>query len=704
MADDHRRFLGRRRELADISKLVRRARLVTLTGVSGVGKTQLALRVAQRVQPSFPDGVWLVSLADLEDENLVAPTVAATLGLREAALGLQQAQPEGREPSDMLVDYLADKRLLLVLDGCEHVLGACAALTETLLRRASRLCVLATSRQALGLFGETIRVVAPLSTPPVNEPVPVQDLPRYEAVRLFTTRAAAAAPGFDLTVDNCLTVMRLCQRMEGIPLALELAAARLKTLPLARILDPPTATVADEPNDAETEPLEVTLNGSLALCSAAERLLWARLSVFSGGFQLDAAEQACTGDGIEQQDVLTLVAELVDKSILTMEGTGPRSRYRMLEAIREYGGRLLTKAGEEVAQRQRHRDYYLRLTEQVRADWMSPRQLEWFARLQDEHANLRAALEFCFSHPGSQDTALALAGGLGRYWLASSGLTEGRYWLDQALQLSAEPSHAMAMALWVNGWLAILQGDTTHGLALLDRSRAIAQQTGDDEALRRAIQFSGLAALFQGEFAKALPLFEEALSRHRQAGDLDGSWLALYQLAITTTHLGDTERALAYGEECLALCDAQEARWSRSYALWVTGSIHWWQGDTERAATLARDSLRLRYSFGDVWGTTLCLEVLSWIATSDQHYENAATLQGACHQLWQAIGTSPTRISYLANAHQACEQQTRTALGEDVFTDLLHQGAQLPTERMVATALEPLPAAQPPARQQRHRA
>jgi len=682
MADSRVHFLGRRRERADLSGLVRRNRLVTLTGVGGVGKTQLALQVAARVDASFRDGVWLIELADLEDGNVLDATVAATLGLREAALGLQQA-PSG--PTHMLAEYLADKRLLLVLDGCEHVRNACAALVHTLLKVAPGLCVLTTSRQPLGLLGETIRVVAPLSVPSADQQVPVEQLPRYEAVQLFIARAAVALPGFVLTADNCLTVLRICQRLEGIPLAIELAAARLRTVPLERILDPLEPTGADD--TTATQPLRATLDATLAQCTPAQRLLWARLSVFSDGVDLEAAEEVCSGNGIDPNEVLDLVAELIDKSILTLQESGSHARYRMRKVIADYGRNLLTQAGERASLRQRHRDYYLHLTKRVEADWMSPRQLEWLTRLRCEHDNLRAALEFCFSGPGSAQAALGLAAGLGRYWLVRSGLTEGRYWLDRALQLEAEPSTATASALWVNGWLAILQGDTSDGLRLLQRSRALAQQLGGDMALRRVVQFSGLAALFQGEFATALPLFEQALTRHREANDLEGIWLALYQLAITTAHLGDTDRALAYGQECLDLCEAREAYWSNSYALWVTGTIRWRQGDAERAAPLIRESLRLRHSFHDVWGTVLCLEVLAWIATAEGHHEHAATLLGGTHKLWRSIGSAPTTVSYLAAAHEQCETTTRTALGEGTYTHLLHHGARLTTEQTVNAAL-----------------
>lgn len=677
MVDSRDNFIGRRGELDEIRTLVRRKRLVTLTGPGGVGKTRLALRVAARVRASFPDGVALVEPGDLEDVNRLAAAVARRLGLREAALALHQA-PHG--PVNMLTEYLAGRRVLLVFDGCEQSLDACAWLIGRLLKAAPELRVLTTSQHALGLSGENVRVVAPLPVPPADRPVPLGELPHFEAVKLFVARAEAAVPGFALTAENCRTVLTLCRRLEGIPLAIELTAARLRDVPLDQVLGPV--------GDGSAQPLRETLRASFARCSPAQRSLWARLSVFTGGFDLDAAEEVCADGEIDRQDVLRLVADLIDKSVLTPVRNGHRTRYRMLEPIREHGETVLTDTGEREVLLWRHCDYYLRLIKRLAVDWMSQRQLDWLICLRVESDNLRAAMTFCFDRPGLPPVGQNIAAVLGRYWFVGNGLTEGRYWLRRSLSAAGQRNPTSATAFWVDAWLAILQGDSGESRGLLDRARAVARQAADDEAMRRVIQFFGLAALFDGEYVDALVLFREALARHRDAGDLDGMSLALYQLAITALQLGDSDGALEYGEECLDLCERHQARWSQTYAWWVTATARWRRGDAEGALPLLRDSLRLRHAYHDVWGTLQCLEVMACIAADHGSSARAGLLLGGAHRLWRSVGSAPERIGFLADEHERCRRRTRAALGEEAFVRELHRGAQLTTEQTVHKALE----------------
>lgn len=677
MADiDHSSFIGRRRELAELAALVRRQRLVTLTGVGGIGKTRLALRVASRAKASFPDGVALVEPGAPEDSRRLAVAMASRLGLREAALGLHQA-PCG--PVAMVTRYLAGKRLLLVLDSCERGLDACAELVALLLKEASGLSVLVTSERILGVFGENVRVVPPLSLPPVDSPVPVRDLPRYEAVQLFLARAVAAVPGFTLTAENCHQVLELCRRVEGIPLAIELTAARLRVVPLELVLDQPGL---DE--GAGTHPLRRTLQASHAACSSAQQSLWARLSVFAGGFELDAAESVCAGGEIERHDVLDLLAELIDRSVLTSERGGNRSRYRMLGPVREYGATALDAAGERDVLRQRHCDYFLDLMRQLDADWMSERQLDWLTRMRVESDNLRAAMTFCFDE-GQARAGETIATVLGRHWFMGSGPAEDRHWLRRSFSMVARPSPT---ALWVDGWLAILQGSSTEGLDLLDRAQAAARQVGDDEAIRRVTQFRGLAALFDRKYANAAALFRAALALHREAGDLDGQWLALYQLAITTAQLADIDRALDYAEQCVDLCETHQARWSQTYAWWVTAAVRWESGDPRSGLPLLRDGLRIRHDLHDIWGTVLYLEVAAWIAADIGSSERAGLLLGGARRLWRSVGSAPERIGFLAAAHDRCEQQTHAALGDEAFTRALRRGEHLTTGQAVNRALD----------------
>jgi predicted ATPase len=600
-------FVGRRREVSEVKRLLGSTRMVTLTGTGGVGKTRLALRVAADLQRSFAAGAWLVELDAVEEPELLGRTVAGALGIED------RSYPE---PVDTLSDYLEDKQLLLVLDNCEHLLDACTMLVGKLLAKAPELRVLATSRQALGVEGEHVLAVPPLPVP-AGELLPTMSgLHQYDAVRLFTERAAEALPGFEVESDNRLTVVQLCQRLDGIPLAIELAAVRLRSLSVEKILDRldnrfQLLTGGNRAALPRQQALSATIDWSYDLCSPEEQTMWARLSVFAGGFDLQAAQEICSGDGIHRQDVFDLVAGLVDKSVLVREGHGVRARYRMLETIRQFGRSRLTALGSERALRIRHRNYYVQLAEQAEEEWFSPRQVEWLTRLQREHGNLRMALEFCMSEPAQVRHGLEMAGALRSFWMGSGLAGEGRRWLELALAVDPAPTRARAKALWVAACLALLPNDLEPALDLLEECHALAQRLGDDSAQAYANEYSGMAALFQGEFPTAFALLREALGGHRASDDLSGISVTLNQLLLVAPIIDDPNAA-AYGEECLFLCETHGAQWSRSYVLWGVALRKWRHGDRSQATDLVRKALRLKRLFHDPWGTGLCLEMLAW--------------------------------------------------------------------------------------------
>ncbi len=380
-------FVGRRRELSETRRLLAASRMLTLTGVGGVGKTRLALRMAAEVRRTFPDGVWFVELAALNDPQLLPHTVANTLELRQVSA----------DPAGDLAVYLEEKRLLVVLDNCEHLTGACAVLASKLLAAAPGLRILATSRHVLGVEGEQILSVPPLSTPDPGQEVLAGDATHYESVSLFLDRATAVAPDFAITEANRAAVVELCRRLDGIPLAIELAAVWLRILSPAQILDRledrfrllASGRPAMPPRQ---QALDATVGWSYDLCSPAERLMWARLSVFSGGFDLEAAEEVCDGDGIPRDDVLNLVASLVNKSIVVRYQATEQTTawYQMLETVRQYGAARLDE--DDLRELQvRHRDHYRRLAKQFGLESFGPRQADWFIRLRREHGNIRCS-------------------------------------------------------------------------------------------------------------------------------------------------------------------------------------------------------------------------------------------------------------------------------------------------------------------------
>ena len=420
-------WVGRGAELATARRLLVTNRVVTLTGTGGVGKTRLARRITTDLGRSFQDGVAFVELAELRNPELLATMVAAKLGLHDQST---------RPPIDAIVDHLRDRRFLLVLDNCEHLAAACATFVETLVVSCPELTVLTTSRQPLELLGEHLLPVPPLSVPGEAELASPAELDRYEAVRLFVDRATTVVPSFTVTEDNFRDIGRLCTDLEGLPLALELAAVRLRSLSVRQIADRLThrLTLLTRSNrfaPSRQQTLRALIDWSYELCSPAEKLVWARASVFSGGFDLEAAEHVCAGPEVEPGTVVDVVHGLVSKSLLVAEDGTDVMRYRMLETLREYGRDRLGAGRTRVARL--HRDWYAGLTARFEAEWIGPDQVDWTRRVTEDHANIRVALDFCAAEPDEAVVGLRMANQLDVYWTVRGFLAEARIWLDKML-------------------------------------------------------------------------------------------------------------------------------------------------------------------------------------------------------------------------------------------------------------------------------
>jgi predicted ATPase len=467
-------FVGRRRELADAKRALSKSRLVTLTGVGGVGKTRVAERVARDRRRAYPHGVWLVELAELPDPALLTQTVLTALGVR--------GQPSG-DGLEALIDFLTSRHLLLVLDNCEHLLDEVAALSAALLRRCPDLQILATSREPLRVVGEAVLPVPPMAAPEPERSGGVAGLSRYDAVALFTERAAAAVPDFALTEDNYRAVAALCYRLDGLPLAIELAAGRLRSLSPAQILSKlddryALLTGGERGRPDRQQTLRASIEWSYQLCTRQEQRLWARLCVFAGSFELDAVEGVCTGD-IAGDEIVDLVSGLVDKSIVVRHERGTVARYRLLETLREFGLERLNEAGDGPALRMRHLQWYAALIHTAKAEWISERQVYWLARLAAESANVRSALDFCLNEHGDADAVMEIMVGipLGVWW-AHGKLGEGRYWLDEALARSSGVTVLRVRALLCNSMLAMVGGEAATGNRLLGEARRV-DSTGE---------------------------------------------------------------------------------------------------------------------------------------------------------------------------------------------------------------------------------
>ncbi|MEQ4723986.1 AAA family ATPase [Nonomuraea sp. B19D2] len=650
------------------------ARLLTLTGVGGVGKTRLALRAAELLRDTYQDGVEVVELATLETGDLLEPAVATALGLR------------GGRPDLMtvLLDYLSGRRMLLVLDNCEHLSAVCAPFVDRLLRAAPRVQVLATSRQTLQVYGEQVLRVAPLPIPTPG--ATLREIARQDSVRLFLERAAGAVPGFTLHPGNMAAVARLVQRLEGIPLAIELAAVRLRTLPLEQLtreLDERLDVLAagDPAALPRHQTLRATIDWSFCLCSPGERRLWARLGMFPGGADLETAEAVCAGEGIDRLDVLDHLAGLVDKSVLIRDGL----RYRMPESLRTYGCEQVPPS--ELRQlRRRYVDHYRKLVEEERVDQMVPEQLERFLRLQRELPNIRVALETCMSEPGLAPVGVGAATAMWCFWLLAGSLTEGRYWLERGLEQVPEDHPVRAAGLWADSMLAIRQGDLVAGMPRLHAAIALARAAGDQRLLAYTLRTKGVAAFLARDAPRGFALVREALALHHAIDDLDGIMFGLY-VGATYGSNEDPRQSAAYGEELLGLCERQHALVFRAYAHLALGVAWWNLGDSRRAEALVTTATEVTGGINDRWCLTQCLEVLAWIAGAREQHDRAAELLGAAHAMWQAVGASPEWMSHHAAWHERCTRQARHALGGPTFTAAFREGARLGSERAVAYAL-----------------
>ncbi|WP_435243053.1 ATP-binding protein [Streptomyces cucumeris] len=552
-----------------------------------------------------------------------------------------------------------------------------------------------TSRQSLGIDAESLLTVPPLPTPDPDRPPPPKAMMRYAAVQLFVERASAVLGDFHLGEDDRLAVAGICHRLDGIPLAIELAATRLRVLcpqQLLTVLDDRLALLnqGSRGAPARQQTLRAAIDCSFDLCTPQEQWGWARLSVFRGGFDLEAAEAVCAGEELAREQVLDIVSELVDKSVLTMESQRGLGRFRMLETIREYGRDLLRLGGEEEAVRRRHRDHFLAFAGRAEADWFSARQELWATRLHLERTNFRAALEFCMSTPHEVGAGFVLATSLWGNALGAGNLDEQRRWLGQALARDCEPTPARARALWVDGCLALLLGDISTAETRLDACRDLAKRLGDAESLAYAVQFAGLTALFREDFPAAVHLLEHAFHhrrhRHRATGDLQAEWTSLFLLALAYCLTGNP-RASATAERCLALCEAHDARWSRSYALWLLGLHNWLCGDTQSAIPLLQDGLRIVRSGCNLLGVAQCLEVLAWATAQDGRAEQAAFLLGAAQTAWQSAGIALPGLGRLLHHHSACEARLRGSLGDTAYTAAVTTGTKLTLDQAADHAL-----------------
>jgi predicted ATPase/DNA-binding SARP family transcriptional activator/DNA-binding CsgD family transcriptional regulator/Tfp pilus assembly protein PilF len=714
-------FVGRVLEMVEVKRKLVMTGLLTLIGTGGSGKTRLALEVARDLVGAYPDGVWLVELAPLSEGVLVPQVVAEALGVQE--------QPE-RPLLESLIDASRDKETLLVLDNCEHLIDAAARLTDTLLDSCPRLRVLATSREPLGVTGELGWLVPSLSVPDAQHYPTLEELEGYESARLFADRASNRHPGFELTPENATAVAQVCAKLEGIPLAIELAAARVGVLSAGQISERlehslKLLTSGERTADHRHQTLRAALDWSYELLGESEQVLFRRLSVFAGGFTLEAAESAGAGGDIEEVDVLELLSQLVDKSLVVAEESWERgARYRLLEPVRQYAREKLRVSGKAEAVGRRHADFFLALAEEAEPELSKPQQAKWLDRLETEHDNLRAALSWALER--EIDLGPRMAGALCRFWHTRGYLSEGRRYLEEAVAKSdVVPTTMRAKALVGLGWIAEPQGDYERARVAYEESLELYRSSNDKRGVANALGDLGSLALDRGDYEQAYSLLEESLTLHRELGTKEEVVGVLNGLGVLASAKGDREQSISHFREALGLSRGSGSVRKNAASLGNLGITMLVHGDTEQATVLLEESLALLRDIGDSSNIAIglmysalaeltrgdhervkalseeslkllqkgedkqhiadCLEIMAGGAGAQGRAQRAARLWGAAEAMREDIGVllqpedRKLLDPYLATA--------RSSLGEVAWQATLAEGRAMMSEQAIAYAL-----------------
>jgi non-specific serine/threonine protein kinase len=674
-------FVNRRTELAEAKNLLTSSRLVTLTGIGGVGKTRLALRVASTVRRDFADGVSLVELGDVSDPSLLVEVAAAALGLRDESV---------RPLQEVILEFLSVRETLLVVDNCEQMVVAVAELVETWLRACPYLRLLITSREPLNIAGEVVLQVPPLAVPDSSRAPTLRGLPKFDAVTLFADRAAAAVPGFELDEDNMTAVGRICARLDGLPLAIELAAARMRMMSPEQILQRLTDRYALLTRASRTAPtrqqtLRWCIDWSYELCGPAEQRMWARLSVFACGFELDAAEQVC-GTDMAPDSALDVLSSLVDKSILTRDESNDVVRFRMLDTLRDYGRQKLRESGEDRLMRRRHRDWYQQLAVTAEAEWISDRQLYWLVRLQRELPNLRDAFEYSLGEdtPEAAQAGLRTVTALTMLWLFRGLHGEGRYWFDRILaHPSAQSIPDRVRTLQAETVIVASQGDLQAATALAAELRALDEQAPTPRNQAFADYADGVVAFYSGDHARASSVFERAVEVFR--ADREGYiYLAgVITLGWAYALQGDTRRAVDCYEQILSITEPRGEWLMRSFAQLGIGIAAWQLGEPHRAQELLAQALRINRQVHSPFVVALGLELMAWLADG----ERAAVLMGAAWAQWRSVGAVVYNIPQLVQYHDECDRMVRAGLGPRRFEEAYRRGQKMDMDAAVAYAV-----------------
>ena len=675
-------FVGRASELAALGTLVGRARLVTVTGPGGVGKTRLAVRAAAAAGERYANGVAFVGLSGIRDPGLLPQAVVSALGL---------SQQDSRDPADMITSYLRERELLLILDTCEHLLDAAALFSEALAESAPGVTILATSRQPLDVHGENLYPLSPLSVPARGTPAAARDA--GDAVDLFAQRAAEAVPGFRVTGENSGQIVRLCRQLDGIPLAIELAAVRLREFDLgelARRLDHRLALLSGRDHAADTrhQTLRDAIGWSYDLCGRPDQVLWQRLSVFAGPFTAQAAREVCGGGALPRDEVPGALVSLVDKSVLARDHSAAVPCYRMLDTLREYGAERLEKTGTAGQVRARLTAYYGRLAEELNSDPFNG-QLDKYRVLRAQHSNVMTSLEYGLSVPGQEHTATDVLSSL--YWFVeiSGNFQESKYHLDKTLDRLDGPSPGRAHATALLSLIRAAEGDPD-GVAGCEEALAMAAGLGDQRTRARCQLYYSQALLAAGRLPETIEAAKAAREMLAEAGDPTADVAFLY-LGLAFLLSGDLEASYESAAAGLRRMPADgRERWLSSFLYTLSALALSLQGQHKPAEEMLRTALSMRQDLGDPMGAGFCLGLLGYVAAQQGRLEEAAWLMGITAPVWETLGTEPfTGVPGLAELIGEAGKSSRAALGPGTWDDVYNRAAAHPMQDAIALAADP---------------
>jgi predicted ATPase len=675
-------LIGRTKEISDIKKLLASARLLTLTGVGGAGKTRLAIKVAEEMLEHFADGAWLVELAGLSDSALVPQTVASTLGISEQ---------QGRPLMETLIQDLGPKSMLLVIDNCEHLITACAELVSKALRASSRVRIVATSREKLGVSGEVNYRVPSLSIPEIDSVISPDVLMNYEAPRLFIERAACVQVGFAATPPRVNQIVQICARLDGLPLAIELAAARVNVLSVDQICSRlnDRFRLLGQGSRAPLErhqTLQAVIDWSYQLLSDDERTLLRRLSVFAGNWTLEAAEAICVGDGLQESEVLDLMARLIDKSLVVAQTQGSEARYLLLETVRQYGQTKLIEGGEDKVKRDVHLRFFSALAEQAEPHLQGLEMVKWAERVEADNDNIRAALRWSLNG-GDPAVGLRLAGAMAFFWRTRGYVNEGSRWFEDLLLRTPDgPYFARAKAYFGTGWLAWWKGANLEATELTEKALYTFRSLGDKWWIARSLQEIAFHSFARGEYERSASLAEEALALAHDLGDKYVAGYSLVLKAIVAEHLGDDVKATAMYRECLAARRQVGPIFGISTALRGLGRVALRHGHYDEARRAYTEGLSLALKEGDRSSAAPSLEGIVALAIRQHAYERAAKLLGAAEGQRQAIGIPP--LAWELHSYESSLKALAALFGEERLTLLRAEGRDMTLDQAIAYGQE----------------